>query len=96
MENIIKLLGIKLFVAVALLTTALHAQDLNWLHDYDKALVQAKQEKKDVYLFIGADKCRFCKKFKETTLTDKDIIKKLERLCACLSFKRSTQDTELV
>ena len=79
MEKIIRQLGIKLIIAMALLTPTLHAEDLNWLHDYDKALVQAKQVKKDVYLFIGADKCRFCKKFKETTLADKDIIKKLEK-----------------
>ncbi len=78
MGKIIKQLGIRLMIAIALLTPA-YAQELNWLHDYEKALEQAKQQKKDVYLFIGADKCRFCKAFKETTLMDKGIIKQLQK-----------------
>ncbi len=73
-----KRLGIKLFISMLLLAP-LYAQELDWLHDYDKALVQAKQEKKDVYLFIGADKCKFCKRFKETTLRDSGVIKALEK-----------------
>ena len=79
MSNIIRQIGMNLIIAMTLLGPVLYAQDLDWLHDYDQALIQAKKDKKDVYLFIGADKCRFCKKFKETTLADKDIIKQLEK-----------------
>lgn len=73
------LFGIRFFVFIMLLTSIVHGAELNWLHDYDKALSQAKQEKKDVYLFIGADKCRFCDTFKTTTLSDTDIIKRLQK-----------------
>lgn len=49
-----------------------------WLHDYDNALEIAKKEQKDVYLFIGADECRFCDKYKEQTLSKKHVIDKLK------------------
>ena len=79
MNSIIRRLGIRLIMAIALLTPSLYGGNLDWLHDYDKALIQAKQENKDVYLFIGADKCKFCDRFITKTLSDKDIIKTLEK-----------------
>jgi len=50
-----------------------------WLHDYDKALNLAQKKHKNIYLFIGADKCHFCKRFKQTTLSQKKVIKKLRQ-----------------
>ena len=69
----------KLLIIITLLLSSLTAKDLNWLHHYDSALQLAKMQKKDVYLFIGADVCRFCDKFKEETLSDKDVIKTLKK-----------------
>lgn len=58
---------------------ALYCAELDWSHDYEQALAQAKQEHKDVYLFIGADRCKFCDRFKKITLTDKGILKRLRK-----------------
>ena len=69
----------KLLIIITLLLSSLTAKELNWLHHYDSALQLAKMQKKDVYLFIGADVCRFCDKFKEETLSDKDVIKTLKK-----------------
>ncbi len=79
MSNTKRLFFIKFLTIIMMLASVASATELDWLHDYDKALIQAKQEKKDIYLFIGADKCRFCKKFKETTLSDKDMMNKLRK-----------------
>ena len=49
----------------------------HWLHNYKKALQQAQKEGKKVYLFIGADKCHFCKMFKEKTLAKKGVMQRL-------------------
>jgi thioredoxin-related protein len=69
-----KMLSMKKIVfALAFLAVSLSAVQVHWLHDYREALVLAKKEHKDVYLFIGADKCRFCKKFKERTLVDEKV-----------------------
>ncbi len=69
----------KYLLIITLLISSLTAKELNWLHHYDSALQLAKMQKKDVYLFIGADVCRFCDKFKEETLSDKDVIKTLKK-----------------
>ena len=60
----------------------------NWLHDYDKALELATKEKKNVYLFVGADKCPFCKKFKDKTLSQSHVIEKLQKDYVLLYLSR--------
>ncbi|PHS57067.1 MAG: thioredoxin [Sulfurimonas sp.] len=67
----------RFLLLVCLILSSLWATNLDWIHDYDKALKEAKKENKDVYLFIGADRCRFCDRFKDFTLSDKDIMKRL-------------------
>ena len=57
-----------------LLTTSIFGFELNWINDYDKALALAKKEVKDVYLFIGADKCPYCERFKEKTLSKQYVM----------------------
>jgi len=59
------------------LSSNLYAKEYKWFHDYNKALTQAKIEHKDVYLFIGADICKFCKKYKETTLVNEAAMQRL-------------------
>ena len=53
------------------MVATLYSYELNWIHNYDEALIQAQKEQKNVYLFIGADNCRFCERFKDLTLSKK-------------------------
>ena len=69
----------KLIILIFIFISSLHSIELNSLHDYDKALQQAKKEHKDVYVFVGADVCRFCDRFKELTLSKKDVIDTLKK-----------------
>ena len=64
----------KLIILTLLFSSLLFSAELDWIHDYDKALVEAKKENKDVYIFIGADVCRFCDLFKKVTLSKKEVI----------------------
>ena len=64
---------------IPLLLWSLAAKELPWIHDYQEGLQTAKAVHKDVYLFIGADKCRFCRKFKERTLSDTAVMAKLHK-----------------
>jgi len=68
----------KLILLTLFFSSVLYSAELDWLHDYDKALVEAKKENKDVYIFIGADVCRFCDLFKRVTLSKKDVIDTLK------------------
>ncbi len=61
-----------------LFISSLFGVNLNWEHNYYKALHDAKEQGKDVYLFIGADDCRFCERFKKTTLDKKYVMDKLK------------------
>ena len=60
-----------------LLLSSLYSANLDWSNDYKKALVDAKKENKLVYIFITSDSCQWCRKFENTTLQDKDILKRL-------------------
>lgn len=71
-----------------LLFGSLFSAELPWLHDYDVAIKQAQKEKKEIYLFIGADVCRWCDRFKEMTLSKKDVIARLEKEYVLLYLSR--------
>jgi len=64
---------------VMTLSTASYSAEFEWTHDYDEAIRMAHKGKKDIYLFIGADICKFCKKYKEQTLSDKEVMKRLTK-----------------
>jgi len=68
----------RFFISIIFLSTLLFSANLDWPNDYDKALLQAKKENKFIYVLITSDDCRWCRKFEETTLQDKDIKKRLE------------------
>ncbi|MDX9813895.1 MAG: thioredoxin family protein [Sulfurimonas sp.] len=68
---------LKIFIMSLVLSMGLLASDLPWLHSYDEALRVAKKEHKDIYVFIGADVCRWCDRYKEQTLSKKEVIDRL-------------------
>jgi len=78
----------KYFITLFLLLSTLNSASLNWEHNYYQALYDAKVQGKNVYLFIGADKCRWCDKFKNETLSDKNVIKKLKENYILLYMSR--------
>lgn len=69
----------RIIIAIAILFSSSSAVELDWLHDFDEAMAQAKKEDKGVYLFIGADQCKFCAMFKNNTLSDKALMQRLEK-----------------
>jgi len=77
-----------LLLSTFLLFSTLGAVELNWEHNYDKALLTAKKEKKMVYLFIGADQCKHCDRFKKQTLSNKDLIAKMKKEYVLLYMSR--------
>ena len=82
----------KSFFVLFLLFSTLNAEELNWEHNYDKALSSAKKEHKMVYLFIGADICKHCDRFKEQTLSNKNLIKKMKEDYILLYMSRDQHD----
>jgi len=81
----------KYIILIFALLSSLSA-DFDWPSDYDEALVKAKKEKKDVYLFIGSAYCRYCEKMKKTTFADKDVLKRLDKDFVSIYMSRDIDD----
>ena len=67
----------KMFLSL-LLVTQLFAIDLPWLHSIEKAKMIAQKERKDIYVFIGAEHCNFCVRYKNEVLSDRQVQKILQ------------------
>jgi len=67
----------KIFLLSTLFISLLLGSELDWINNYDKEIEKAKQENKDLYVFVGADKCRFCDLFKKNALSKKSVITRL-------------------
>ena len=61
---------------------------VNWEHNYENALQTAKKENKMLYLFIGADSCIHCDRFKEQTLSDEELIETMKEDYVLLYMSR--------
>ena len=81
----------KYIILIFALLSSLSA-DFDWPSDYDEAIAKAKVEKKDVYVFIGSAYCRYCEKMKKTTLSDKDILKRLNKDFVSIYLSRDIDD----
>jgi len=86
MYKILSIGGILLLISLVIST--LSATELNWEHNYNNALDIAKKEKKLVYLFIGADRCRHCDRFKKETLSNKKLIEDMKKQYVLLYMSR--------
>ena len=75
-------------LSLFLLVSTLDAVELNWEHNFKNALTAAKKEKKLVYLFIGADRCKHCERFKKQTLSNKTLIKMMKKEYVLLYMSR--------
>ena len=87
-----KLLTRNILLSIFLLISTLDAIELNWEHNYYHALATAKKEKKMVYLFIGADQCRYCDRFKKQTLSNKALIETMKKEYVLLYMSRDQHE----
>ncbi len=77
---------------VALLISSLYGGELGWSDDYEKSLKLAKVENKSVYVFVTSSTCRWCRKFEDTTLQDKEVLKKLHEKYILVHADRDMDD----
>ena len=66
----------KIFLTTLLLASYIFGSDFST--DYEKTMQQAKKEHKNVYILMTSSNCRWCRKFENTTLKDKEIMDKLK------------------
>lgn len=63
----------KYIIMSIIFLSSLFASELNWSSDYKKAVEIAKKEKKDIYVLVTTESCRWCRKLEDTTLKDERV-----------------------
>lgn len=66
----------KILMIIALSLSFANA-NLVWQSDLNLAIVSAKQSKRNIFILVESNHCRWCKLLKETTLSDPKIQAKL-------------------
>lgn len=67
----------KKLALLVLLVANLFANDIAWSDTYEQAQAKAKKESKPMLVIITTEQCRWCRKFEATTLSDEDVISKI-------------------
>lgn len=80
-----------LLIALAFATTLFSTETI-WGDDYDKAIIQAQKEKKDIYMLITSYDCRWCRKFETTTLKDEATMTRLKKEYVLLHLDKDMDD----
>lgn len=57
-----------------------------------KPHLKRQKEKKDIYLFLGSEYCKYCDKFKEEVLSKDEVIKRLKKSFVLLYLSRDIDD----
>ena len=67
----------KKIALLALLMANLFASDIAWNDTYEQAQAKAKKESKPILVIITSEQCRWCRKLESTTLSDNEIVSKI-------------------
>lgn len=67
----------KKLALLALLTLNLFAADIAWQESFSAAQAKAKKESKPMLVIITTEQCRWCRKLESTTLSDDEVISKI-------------------
>lgn len=68
----------KILIMIAFGLSLLNAE-LVWQSDLNKATIMAQKSKKNIFVLVESNHCRWCKLLKETTLSDPKIQTKLNK-----------------
>lgn len=79
----------KFIITLLLLLPSLYASLFDFTDDYNEALKQAQKEKKNIYMLVTSDYCRWCRKFEDTTLEDEQLIELMQKKYVLLHITRS-------
>ncbi len=67
----------KLLVTLTLLSMVASAATLNWEKDLDSAIAKGKKLHRPVMFVVSRDGCGWCDRFRSTTLSNEEVVKKL-------------------
>ncbi len=69
-----------LFIYVIIIIGALHGgtyKDIEWNNDYNDAIASAEVKNRPIMVLITSPQCKWCNKMKHSTLSDDEVIARL-------------------
>lgn len=69
----------QVLLALSIFITLLNAKGIEWKVSIKDGLELAKKESKILMIFVEANHCPWCEKMLTTTLSDKDVVRNLNR-----------------
>lgn len=82
----------KSILIIFVFISSLFGGAIDWPSEYEEALVKAKVQKKNIYMLITSNGCRWCRKFENTTLQDPEIMKMLNEKYVLLHIDRDMDE----
>lgn len=82
----------KLITILLCLSTFIFASQTGFIENLDEAKKIAKLQKKDIYMLVSSNHCKWCKKFKRTTLQDTQTMKRLQEQYVLVLLNKDTTD----
>ena len=73
-----------------LLQLSLFSAQLHWTNEYNKALEDAQREHKPIYLLIVSDTCKWCRKFENLIMQNKQIKVRVNKEFVTVLLSRDT------
>lgn len=83
---------IRKILLLSMLSISLFGAEIKWAEDYETAVLEAKKENKDLYIFISSTHCPWCAKFERKVLSDAKVIKALEKDYIIVGLNKEMDD----
>jgi thioredoxin-related protein len=78
--------------SISLFGNSADFEDINWNADYEEAINIAKIDKKPTMVLITSTRCKWCKKMKEKTLSNENIIGRLNSKFSTVEVTRKSDE----
>ena len=79
----------KILILLALLSSAIFANEMNWEKDIATAFEKAKESNKTVMIYVETNNCPWCRKMKHRTLANDSVFEKLKNYVVVRTIKNS-------
>ncbi len=75
-------------MGLTMLHVNIHAAEIQWYHNYDRAVQQADKEHKNILLLMTSKTCKWCRKLEETTLEDETVVARINQHYVAVALTR--------
>lgn len=82
----------KILVALLFLSVFVNASGLKHIDSFEDGLYLAKKQNKQMMLFIYSTYCPWCKKMENTTLSDNEVVKLINKKFVFVSLNKDIDD----